>query len=86
MPLQVPLTGIEQIEAAELESGSPIIGGRREVAAQKVYGHLALPAPLQGRRAWGDIRIDGGLGVEPSRRVPQREGEGRRSTEHLLQH
>ena len=67
MSLQVPVAGVEQVESAQLEPGSSIIGGGGEVPAQQIDGHLPFPAPLQCGRFGRHIGVDRGLGPESSR-------------------
>ena len=60
--VEVPVAGVEEVEAAELEPGPPVVGGGGEVVAQEVDGHLALALALERGGAGGHVGIDGGLG------------------------
>ena len=42
MALEVPVTRIEQIEAAELKPGAAIVRGSGEIAAEHIDRHLPL--------------------------------------------
>ena len=61
--VRVPIAGVVQIEASELQPGPAVVGRGGEVAAQQVDGHLALALALEGGGAGGHVGIDGALGV-----------------------
>ena len=68
MSLQMPVAGVEQIESAQLEPGSSIIGSSGEVPAEQVDGHLPFAAPLQGGGFGRDVGIDCSLSPKSSGR------------------
>ena len=72
--VEVPVARVEQIEAAELEPGSAVVGGGGEIAAEQVDGHLALALPLEGGGPGRHVRVDGRLGAERPSAQAQRGG------------
>ena len=83
--VEVPVAGIEQVEAAELEPGPPVVGGGGEIVAQQVDGHLPLALALERGRAGRHVGIDGALGADAGRaasassRASSRRREARRT-------
>ncbi len=64
----MPVARIIEIEAAKLQPRLPVVRRGGQVVAQEVDSHLALALALERGGARRHVRIDGGLGVEASRR------------------
>ena len=65
MTVGMPIAGVVEVKAAELEPRPAVIGSRREIAAEEVDRHVALALALEGRRARSDVGVDGALRRRP---------------------
>jgi hypothetical protein len=77
--VKVPVAGVVEIEAAELEPRPPVVGSGGQIAAEEVDRHVALALALERRGTRCHVRVDGTLGLEMNsgqepRQEPRRDG------------
>ena len=65
--LEVPVSCIEKVEAAELKPGPPIIGSSGQIAAEQSDRQSALTGALEGSRPRSHVGVDSRLGTYLSR-------------------